>query len=95
MASSSGAGIEDKQLMQFMSLTGATKEVAEFHLEAAAGKLDVAVEAFYGMAEATWRRKKRERDGEREAGERSRTRLGESPRGDADAIVPRVNRCSR
>ena len=49
MASSSGSGrVNDQQVAEFMGLTGATKEVAEFHLEAAAGRLDVAVEAFYG-----------------------------------------------
>ena len=59
MASSSGSGrVDDQQVVvEFMGLTGATKEVAEFHLEAAAGRLDVAVEAFYGAG--VWARRRR------------------------------------
>ena len=42
--------VSETSVAEFVELTGATNDTARFHLEAAAGRLDAAVEAYFGMS---------------------------------------------
>ena len=40
--------VSETSVAEFVELTGASNDTARFHLEAAAGRLDAAVEAYFG-----------------------------------------------